>query len=218
MHWSLLDPLDAGERDELLAAARGRTFARNEVVCHEGDPADALHLVESGRLSVRVSLPSGDTAMINVRGPGDYFGELALLRDDRRRTATITALEATRTLVITAQAFERVCKNRPSVERALLAALADRIDELSKQLLEVMYVGLDRRVYRRLLELARGYAEGPGPVSVPFTQAQLADLTGGTRPSVNQALQRLADESIVVLHRGRIEVLDPDALARRSGL
>ena len=193
-----------------------------EVVCHEGDLADSVHLVAEGRLSVRVSLPSGDAAMVNLLGPGDYFGELALLRKDGRRTATITAIEKSRTLVITETAFNRVCDAHPQMQRSLAALLADRIDKLSHRSLELMYLGLDRRVYRRLLELALSYRDDPTrsdvTVVVPFTQTQLADLTGGTRPSVNQALQRLVDERIVSLGRGRIEVHDLKALHRRCGV
>ncbi len=86
--------------------------------------------------------------------------------------------------------------------------LADRVDELSQHLLEVMYVGFDRRLNRRLLELSTTYANGTGPIVIPFTQTQLAELTGGTRPTVNQSLQRLAEQGIVSVARGRVEVLD----------
>lgn len=111
----MLSALDDAERRELIGVARSRTFAKGEVVCHEGDPADSVHLVAEGRLSVRVSLPSGDAAMVNLLGPGDCFGEVALLRKDGRRTATITAHEKARTLVITESAFNRVCETHPKV-------------------------------------------------------------------------------------------------------
>jgi CRP/FNR family cyclic AMP-dependent transcriptional regulator len=218
MDWPLLATLTETERREFLALGRRRTFARQEVVCHAGDPADALHLVTEGRLSVRVSLPTGDTAMINVLGPGSYFGELALLRPDGHRTATITALEATQTLAVTASAFHKLREARPTVERTLTALLANRIDELSQQLLEVMYVGLDRRLYRRLLELSRVYAPGEGSAVIPLTQSQLADLTGGTRPTVNQSLQKLVDQGILAVSRGKVEVLDLRALRAKAGL
>jgi len=217
VEWVLLTTLSPAERRELTTAARPRSFARHEVICHEGDPADSLHLVAAGRLSVRVSLASGDSAMINVLKAGDFFGELALLRHNRRRTATITALEPSRTLVLSATSFRRICERRPAVERALGVVLADRVDELSKRLLEVMYVGLDRRVFRRVHELAESYRAPDGAMVIPLTQAQIADMTGGTRPSVNQALQRLVDERIVELHRGRIEVLDLERLRRHAG-
>jgi len=216
--WPLLSSLAESDRAELLAVARARTFAKGDIVCHEGDPADSLHLVADGHFAVRVSLPSGDAAMVNHLGPGDCFGELALLRPDGRRTATVTALESARTLVVTESAFRRLCERHPEVHRSLTVLLADRVDNLSHDVLELLYVGLDRRVYRRLDRLARSYGAGAGPgtgpVVVPLTQAQLAELTGGTRPSVNQALQRLVKESVITLGRGRVEVLDPAALTR----
>ena len=214
--WRLLEPLRAEEREAFLALAHRRTFARNEVLCHEGDPADSLHLVERGHLAVRGTLASGAAATFTVLSPGDYFGELALLRTDRRRTATVTALEESQTLAVAASAFDRLCEHNPAVERVVSTLLADRIDHLSRRLLETMYETLDRRVHRRLLDLADAYGGGDGAVSIPLSQAQLADLVGATRPPVNQVLQRLADSDVVRLSRSRIEVLDPAELRRRS--
>ena len=88
-------------------------------------------------------------------------------------------------------------------------------DMLSRRLLETMYESLDRRVYRRLLELARAYGEEGASATIPLSQSQLADLVGATRPSVNQILQRLAETDVVRLSRSRIEILDIAALARR---
>lgn len=221
MDWPLLTSLEEQERREFLALGRRRSFGRNEIVCHAGDPADSVHLVTSGRLAVHVSLASGDAAMVNVLAPGGYFGELALLRAEAHRTATIRALEPSETISISATAFHKLCRDRPGVERVVSVLLADRVDELSQHLLEVMYVGFDRRLNRRLLELSSTYANGAGsgagPIVIPFTQTQLAELTGGTRPTVNQALQRLSEQGIVSLARGRVEVLDVDRLRSKCG-
>ena len=217
MDWPLLASLSEEERREFLALGRRRQFGKGDIVCHAGDPADSLHLVTSGRLSVQVSLSTGDSAMINVLTPGTYFGELALLRTDNHRTATITALEPTETLAINAAAFQRLCEARPAVERTLAALLGHRVDELSQRLLESMYVGLDRRLYRRLDELCTAYAEGGGPVVIPLTQSQLAELTGGTRPTVNQILQKLADQGVVEVSRGKVLVLDHPRLRAKCG-
>ena len=95
--------------------------------------------------------------------------------------------------------------------------LARRVEELSGRVVEVMYDSLDRRVHRRLHDLAELYAEeASGPVVVPLTQELLAELVGGTRPSVNQVLQRLVAQSIVELGRGKIKVIDRSALARKA--
>lgn len=217
MDWPLLASLPEEDRRDFLALGRPRAFARDETICHAGDPADALHLVTEGRLAVRVSLASGDSAMINVLGPGDYFGELALLRSDGHRTASVAALEPSRTVAITYSAFRRLCETRPAVEQALTTLMADRIDQLSQRLLETTFLSLDRRVCRRLLDLCIGRGSD-GPMTIMLTQSQLGELTGGTRPSVNQALQRLVDQGIIALGRGRIDVLDVPRLRSKAGL
>lgn len=220
MEWALLASLSDVEREQVLEVARHRTFDRGEVVFHEGDPADSLHLVASGKLAVRSSTEAGDTVTLNILSPGSFFGELSLLRDvdARARTASIVALEPVETLSLPASAFRELCERHPQVERLVSTLLARRVEQLTQSLLEALYVGLDRRVYRRLLELSEIYAPGADAAAIPLTQTQLADLVGGSRPSVNQVLQKLAASGAVNLTRGSIEVLDLPSLHRRAGL
>ncbi|MEJ7708076.1 MAG: Crp/Fnr family transcriptional regulator [Nocardioidaceae bacterium] len=220
MEWPLLASLSDAERRQVLASARLRHFGRGEVVFHEGDPGDSLHLVSAGRLAVRSSTPNGDAVTLNVLSPGSFFGELALMRQGapHQRTATVIALEATETLSVSASSFHRLCDTHPRVEQLLATLLAKRVEELSERLLEALFVGLDRRVFRRLVELHDIYATDDGVATIPLTQEHLADLVGGTRPSVNQVLQKLAAQHVVALGRGRIDVLDRTTLQRRAGL
>jgi CRP/FNR family transcriptional regulator, cyclic AMP receptor protein len=214
VQWTLLAGLEPRERREFVGLGRRRDFGRHEIVCHAGDPADALHLVEAGHLAVRVGLSSGATATLNILGPGHYFGELALLRPNRRRTATVVALEPSRTLAIAGSAFDALRVRNPALERALSVILADRVDTLSQRLVNTMYDSLDRRVLQRLLDLSSSYGQDGGTTTIPLSQTELADLVGATRPSVNQVLQRLAGQHVIVLRRARIDIVDVDALAR----
>jgi CRP-like cAMP-binding protein len=216
MEWDLLASLADAERAELLAAAARRSYHRGEILVLAGDRSDSLHLVVEGRVAVEVATADGDRATLTILSPGDYFGELSLVAatSERRRTATVVALEPTRTLCLDVATFERLRARQPAFDRLLVTALAARVEQLSGRLLEVLYVGLDRRLQRCLLELAALY---PGH-SIPLTQDQLAGLVGGTRPSVNQALQRLSAQGIVELRRGRIVVHDLAALERKAGL
>ncbi len=218
MDWPLLRPLAPQERDAVLEAARERRFDKGEVVFHEGDPADAMHLLVSGRLVVQVATPDGERASLNVLGPGDHVGELALLPHGGHRSASVTALENATTRVLTAHAFRDLCDRHPAVQGLLVDLLAERVKELSNRLLETMYLPLDRRLYRSLDQLGRSYAEPGRPPVVPLTQEQLADLVGGTRPTVNQILQRLADEGIIELGRGRLVIRDLGALRAKGGV
>jgi CRP-like cAMP-binding protein len=142
-------------------------------------------------------------------------------RADPRRTASIVALEPVRTLSIPATVFRDLRDRNARLERLVTAILARRVDELSAQLAEAMYDGLERRVVRRLSALCVTYtspsAEASSTVTIPLTQDELSQLVGGARPSVNQVLRRLADEGLLTMSRGRITVDDRtrlDMLAR----
>jgi CRP-like cAMP-binding protein len=220
MDWDLLASLPEGDRAQILAAAVRRSFSRGEILVHAGDGADSLHLVVEGRVAVQISTADGDRATLNILSPGDYFGELSLVGPlaGRHRTATVLALEPTRTLSIDVGTFERLRTRQPAFERLLVTALAARVEQLSDRLLDVLYVGLDRRLYRCLLELSTIYDDGGSPVAIPLTQDQVAGLVGGTRPSVNQTLQKLSNQGIVQLQRGRIVIRDEAALQRKAGV
>lgn len=219
MEWPPLAVLDEAERQAVVAMARPRSFAKDDVVFLEGDPADSVHFVTSGHFAVRVSTPDGERATLNVLCAGGWFGELSLLHEQEptSRSATVLALDDCSSLVLTQQSFHDLCSQHPRVERLVLTLMAARVRELSTQLLEAMYVPLDRRLCNRLLDLVEVY-DGDGDRTVlPLTQEQIADLVGGTRPSVNQALQRLVAEGIVELGRGRVVVLDRATLLQRAG-
>lgn len=219
MRWSLLESLDDAEQRAVLDAARGRSFAKNEIVFNEGDRSDSVHLIESGHLAVVVSTPDGDLATLNVLGPGNWFGELSMLREQlpTPRSATVMSLDASQTLVLTHSAFHRLCEVHPQIERLVGNLMAARIRKLSADLLEARYLDLDRRLCGRLLDLVDVFDDrGSGPV-IPLTQDQLADMVGATRPSVNQILQRLTLEGIVEVGRGKVTIHDEAGLAIKAG-
>jgi CRP/FNR family transcriptional regulator, cyclic AMP receptor protein len=215
--WELLDGLADTEVQALLSIARRRKFARGEVVFHEHDPADTLHLVDKGRFAVRAATPLGDTAILAVLGPGDMFGELSLLGDPQaRRTATVAALEAAETRSVHRLDFDRLRSEHPQTAEVLIAILAGQVRRLSRHLLEALYVPADKRVLRRLLELGDLYAGDDDAVVVPLTQEDLAGLAGTSRATVNRVLRDEEARGSVRLGRGRTTVLDRESLARRG--
>jgi CRP/FNR family cyclic AMP-dependent transcriptional regulator len=201
----------------LLRAGKVNTYARRDILVQEGDVADSFHIVLDGRAAVRVTTPSGESAIVNILGPDSHFGEVSLLgRSDPRRTASIVALEPVRTLSIPAAVFRDLRDRNPRLEQLVSGILARRVDELSAQVLEAMYDSLERRVARRLAGLASVYGPGSDEVTIPLTQDELSQLVGGARPSVNQVLRRFADEGLLSVGRGRITVTDASTLARRA--
>jgi CRP/FNR family transcriptional regulator, cyclic AMP receptor protein len=213
MEWQLLADVPAEALRAVLTIARRRTFGRNEIVFHRGDPADSLHLIAKGRFAVRIATPLGETATLSVRGPGDAFGELALLGAESSRSATVCALEPGETYSIYRRDFIQLRKEHERVNEVLSGILVDRLRKLSEQLIEAYYVPADRRVLRRVRELAEQY----GGTEVPLTQEDIAGLAGTSRATVNRVLRDEEKRGTLRLQRGKTTVLEPEALARRAG-
>jgi CRP/FNR family transcriptional regulator, cyclic AMP receptor protein len=216
MEWALLGGIPQADVQRLLSIARRRTFRRGEVVFHMGDPADTLHLIASGRFAVRVQTALSDVAILTVLGPGQLFGELALLQPDARRSATVEALEPGETRSVHRPDFEELRRRHPQVSEVLIAILAGQVQRLSRQLLEALYMPADTRVLRRVSELAELYGPGDGEVTIPLRQEDLAGLAGTSRATVNRVLREEEGRGTVRLGRGRVVVLDRAALARRA--
>jgi len=217
MEWRLLAGVPEEEIRTLLSVARRRHFSRDEVVFHRDDPGDSLHLIVKGRFAIRITTPLGDTAMIGVRGPGDFFGELALLADTHGRAATVSALEEAETFAVTHSAFEALRSRHHGITDLVLRLLAGEIRRLDERLLEALYLPAEKRLRRRLCELADVYgAAGKGPIELPLTQESLAELAGTSRATVNRVLRDEEQRGTLELHRRRTVIGDLDALARRA--
>lgn len=213
MQWQIFAEVPPATVSELMRLARRRTFKKGEVVFHREDPAESMHLIARGRFAVRIMTPLGETATIAVRGPSESFGEMALLSEDGRRAATVAALEAGETFSIYQREFHLLRRERPEVNEFLLRFLAKEIRAQNARLLEALYLPVDRRVRRRLVELAELYRSTAG--EIPLTQEVLAEMAGATRQTVNQVLQEEQERGTIEIRRGRTIIRDLDGLAKR---
>jgi CRP/FNR family transcriptional regulator, cyclic AMP receptor protein len=216
MEWTLLAPLSEEERREVLRLARRRRFRRGEILFHEGDPGDTLHLIDRGHVAMRVTTPLGDVATLIVEGPGGYFGELALISENGTRNSTVVALDAVETLGLHRDQFEELRRTYESFDRMLVAAMADEVRRLSARLAEALYVPVETRVYRRLVDLATAFSAGDEIAAIPLTQDDVASLAGTTRPSANKVLRVAQEDGVLRLSRGSIEILDIALLGKRA--
>jgi CRP/FNR family transcriptional regulator, cyclic AMP receptor protein len=215
MRWRLVSGVPEEEVRRLLSIARRRRFARNEIVFHRDDPADSLHLVAKGRFAIRIMTPLAETVTIGVRGPGDTFGEMALVSENARRSATVASLEEAETFAVYQSDFHRLRSEHPSVNEVLIGFLAEEIRRQNQLLLDALYVPAERRLLRRLVELLGVYGEETP--DIPLTQEALAEIAGTSRATVNAVLRREEERGTVELRRGRTIVLDAGELRRRAG-
>ena len=208
--------------DELTRLARAMTrrrYRRNEVIFHEGDPGDSLHVLVEGRVKITRESPDGDEAIVVILSPGDSFGELVLL-DGAVRSATATAIEVTETLTMTRADFAALVDGSDPFRWHVLGGIAHRIRRLTDQLAEVHFLDLAGRLALQLARLAEETAPGQRTeieLGRNLTQSDLAAMVGGTRQRVNQIIGDFVDEGLLRNEGGRLIVVDLEQLQRRAG-
>ena len=146
MEHRVLRSLDPEHQEAVLASAHRRRYARGEVVFHEGDRGDTLHLLVMGRVAVQTTTRMGEVVTVNVLGPGASFGGLALVDPASRRVATIVALEPVETLRLTRSAFDELRRTEPSVNQFLVEVLAEQVTALNERLREAYFDPVEPRV------------------------------------------------------------------------
>jgi CRP/FNR family cyclic AMP-dependent transcriptional regulator len=210
MEWPLLSSLSDDERRALLATCRRRHFALSDVIFYEGDPAESIHLLTSGTIAIRMTTPIGDVATLDVLAPGESFGEQALLAEPPVRFATVVALEAAETLSLARSNFHQLLAEHPTALRLLVDALDARLRATSRNLVNVLYMSVEARVFHNLVRLHAIYASQG---SIPLTQDDLASLAGTSRQSLNVVLRHAQKDGLLTLSRGKVVINDPEGIA-----
>jgi CRP/FNR family cyclic AMP-dependent transcriptional regulator len=209
--------LGASERGALAAAAKRRRFKRDEAIFDKDDPGDSLFIIDEGSVRIYLPSPQGVDLTLAVLGPGDFFGDMALL-DGRPRSAGAAALQETETVALDRADFIAVLRSRPEAAMVVLAAVAQRLRETNEMAGDLAFLDVSGRLAKKLLELAaaHGVERSEGILlDLRLTQEELANMVGVTRESVNRSLAVLRREGVIGGKGRRFVIRDVEALRRR---
>jgi CRP-like cAMP-binding protein len=190
-----------------------RTFAKGEVVFHEGDPGDTLHLIVDGLFAVRTGTSAGRHLIINILGPGDVVGEFAVFSTEGRRTSDVSALVAGKTVTVDRVQLRKELRTRPELIEELMATVVRKAENTQHRLVELLSIPADLRVLRAVLLLD---GMNRPEEAIPLTQSDLANFAATTRPTANRVMREESERGTLELLRGRVTVLDRGRLARRA--
>jgi CRP-like cAMP-binding protein len=205
---SLFTELSPDELSGLAARLRERRFPKGQIIFAQGDPGNTLYLIANGRVKIVLGSNEGKELVISVLGPGDFFGELALL-DGEPRSADAVTMDACDLWLLARDDFLQFLEERPRVAVRLLAVLSRHLRRTNARAQDVAFLDVPARLARSLLELANGVE----PFKV--TQSELAGMVGTTRESVNKWLGYFADHGLIRLQRGSVTIVKPEALRKR---
>jgi CRP-like cAMP-binding protein len=196
--------------DAVAALCVTRRLDGGESLFLKGDPGDALYAVRRGQIRIATGTDAGRRLTLNLLGPGDVFGEVALL-DGRPRTADATATEPTELFMVRRRDFLELLERQPQFAIRLIELLCQRIRWMSERMEESVLFPLSHRLARRLIALGEDYG-----ADVAVSQEELAVFVGATRESVNRQLQAWKKRGLVELGRSHIRLVDVDGLAKAA--
>src|SRR4051794_22813210 len=202
-------------RQRVIAAAVPRTYRKNQLLFVENDPGESLIVLRRGAVMVFRTAPTGERAVLSVVRPPEVLGEVSLL-DGAARSLSAEAIEDCSALALSRAAFIELVHANPRILDAVMRSLGALIRRLTEQNADHVFLDLPGRVAKTLVRLA-GETQAP-MVTIELNQSQLAEMAGGSRQSVNQAIGSFASRGWLRTEGRRIVVTDLSALRRRAGM
>ena len=208
----LFAELSPDELRRIADVAIPRTFPKGVRVFHEGDTSDACYIVRDGDLRVTREHSDGRAIALATLGPGDFFGELAML-DGGTRSASVETITDCELLGLPASDVRRVIAMHGDIAAKLIVAITRRLRETNERVARQSFQTVPSRVAGVLSQLiAEEITPESRGITVRMTQADLAQLAGTSRESVSRFLATLERAGVVSVGRGRVTVLEPRRL------
>jgi CRP/FNR family transcriptional regulator, cyclic AMP receptor protein len=203
--------LDPEAFDQLCRYAKQTTLKRGEAIFSKGDPGNSMIAVISGTVKISVSSAEGRSAILNLIGPGEIFGEMSVL-DGQPRSADCTANTACEIFVIDRREFLPFLRSQPELAMKFIELLCTRLRWTSDQVEQVILQNLPGRLASALIRLTEKHKLSPAGRTIAVTQQEISEMVGMTRESINKQLRAWAARKWVRLEHGAIVVLDAEPL------
>jgi CRP-like cAMP-binding protein len=196
----------------LAKVAKLQHVVKGQFIFLQGDKAEKTYLVRTGCISILLESPDGRRLVINEMHVGDFFGEIGILTQETRSSSALARRDCD-LLVFPPGVFISILDKEPFLIRRILEMTALRLRESTERESALAFLDAQGRLARLLLilghqELEKGY--------ITISQEELAERTGQTRQTVAKALGRWRRSGWLITGRGRIMLLNEDALARQE--
>jgi CRP-like cAMP-binding protein len=197
--------------EDTLFQRFGKEFPKGTVLFHEGETGKEMFVLQAGKVVITKTVR--DTVKILATlGPGEFFGEMALI-SNRPRNATATVEEPARLLVIDPKTFEGMIRGNAEIAVRMIKKLAERLDEADAQIENLLLADPGSRVVHQVLHACqtRGRPMEEG-VEIDLNIRELPRLTGVGEPGIRSELQRMERSGLVERAGDRLLVRDPARL------
>jgi CRP-like cAMP-binding protein len=214
----LFSVLSDEDADAIIQLGRIVQHPAKHVIFQVGEAGDHLLMLLDGRVKVSLNSADGKEAILSILESGDVIGEMALL-DGEPRSATVTAMDECRFLVLWRRDFLPFLEKNPHVAMKLLAGLSLRLRATNDLVGNLSFLNLPARLARILINLGQQYGKLTSTgiaIGLKLSQEELGNLVGVSRESVNRQIRIWVEASVLDYTHGTIILRNSDALFRES--
>jgi CRP-like cAMP-binding protein len=211
----MLGMLPEHDLAELMHRSTIRNLRRRAVVFRQGDPGITVNLVLLGYVKLSKTLVDGRDVVLEIVGPGEAFGEVAVL-NKWAHEADARALSDCRLLSIDGRDFRRTFDSRPECFLTIMRLVSERLQRMTEQMVDALALSAQARLAKAIMLLARLRSSSPehrGKVQLTLSQTELGAMTGLTRESVNKHLGVWREAGWILLSDRSVTLIDVSALS-----
>jgi CRP/FNR family cyclic AMP-dependent transcriptional regulator len=189
-----------------------RSASRGTAIVREGEPADVLYIVVSGRLKVLMGEADGKETILSILGPGEFFGEMGLI-DDNPRSATVVAIEPCEMLALTRRDFRRCLVENSALAMAVMRVLVQRLRDADRKIGSLAMLDVYGRVARLLLDMSET-VDGQRVVTRRISKQDIAKMIGASREMVHKVMKDLQVSGYIEVQGSTIVLRDKSTQPR----
>jgi CRP/FNR family cyclic AMP-dependent transcriptional regulator len=203
----LFSGLSPDKLAQLAAAALYQSFPRGQIIFSRGDAGDRAFVIVNGAIDLVIDSPDGRELILSRLGPGEHFGEMALL-DENRRSASARAAVRTELVVVLRTNFMQCLEQYPDMSRQIIHSLAHRLRVADEKIEAFAYLDAEGRIARTLLDLDE-HLHG----NITVSHEELSHMSATSRQTTTRVLGEWEGAGYVELARRGIKVMDAEALS-----
>jgi CRP/FNR family cyclic AMP-dependent transcriptional regulator len=194
-----------------------KKYKKGTVIFFVGDSGEDFYIIKSGL--VKIYHPgSPKEVILAIFREGDFFGDMALLQEGIKRSATAETLEATTVFNLSRKQFLQFLEKYPHLMLKLLTIMGERLRKANEQIQDLTFLDVRTRIYKTVLRLMDEYgshSHNRSSINIKLTHQQVANLVGTVRESVTKVFLEMQEEGIISIENKKIYINDISLLRKK---
>jgi CRP/FNR family transcriptional regulator len=212
------EPLGEEELRSILPFLKEKTYKKNQIIFHEGEPGLYLFMIRSGNVKIYKLSEDGKEKILGVFGADDFFAELPLL-DGGKYPASAETLSPATVICLSRGNFMKILSDHPQIMSKIHEIVGSRLRHFTSMVTDLTLKDASRRLAGFLMEKAKEkdlFSAKEIRFPMELTHQEIASLIGTARETVSRTLRQLQKEGVIEIKDHYITVLDKERLTKAA--